>query len=319
MKLKLDLPIQSSFKKLKLSDAIYLIGSCFSDEIGKELILNKFRVLSNPFGTIFNPSSIFKILSGNIDPTNSVENNGVYYHWDAHSKVSSLDFQRIQKTIQEKITASEKFLEKSKWLIITFGTAWIYKQKSSKNIVANCHKVDTSEFYKELLDVKFIVDAFRDFKMHIIKTNPHINIILTVSPVRHTRDGLVENNRSKARLIEAVHDIVERFENVDYFPAYETMIDELRDYRFYATDLVHPSDQAVDYLWSRLAETYFSSETLSFIKEWQPIKTALNHKPFQPKSKAHQKFLKETLVKLEKLNEKIDLSVEIEEIKSQII
>ncbi|MEM0938289.1 MAG: GSCFA domain-containing protein [Bacteroidota bacterium] len=319
MKLKLDFPIQPSFKKLKLPDAIYLIGSCFSSEIGKKLLSNKFQVLSNPLGTIFNPSSIFKILSGNIDPTNSVEKNGIHYHWDAHSKISSLDFQHLQQTIQEKIATSEKFLQKSKWLIITFGTAWTYKQRSSKNIVANCHKVDTSEFYKELLDVKLIVDAFRDFKMHIIKINPYINIILTVSPVRHTRDGLVENNRSKARLIEAVHDIVERFENVDYFPAYELMIDELRDYRFYATDLVHPSDQAVDYLWTRLAETYFSDETLSFIKEWQQIETALNHKPFQLKSKAHQKFLAETLAKLEKLNEKVDLSVEMEEIKSQII
>ncbi len=155
--------------------------------------------------------------------------------------------------------------------------------------------------------------------MHITKVNPYINIILTVSPVRHIKDGLVENNRSKARLIEAVHDMVERFENVDYFPAYELMVDDLRDYRFYASDMIHPNEQSVDYVWSRFMQTYFSNETLSFIKEWQKLKTSINHVPLQPKSKAHQRFLGETLESLSKLNEKVDLSDEIQSIESQIL
>ncbi len=318
MKLKLDFTIQSSFKKIELEDSIYLIGSCFSDEISKKLSSNKFQVLANPLGTIFNPISTFKIVSGSINPNDLVESEGVYFHWDAHRKISGLSKKEAADIISSKVEESNQFLSKSKWLIVTLGTAWAYRLRSTKEIVANCHKIDDDKFHKELLDVKTIVGAFREFKMKMTKINPYINIILTVSPVRHIKDGLIENNRSKARLIEAVHDTVERFENVDYFPSYELMMDDLRDYRFYHSDLIHPNQQSIDYIWDRFTEIYFSNDALVFKEEWKKVEAALAHQPFQPKSQSHQNFLRETLESLSKLNEKVDLSKEIQKIKSQL-
>lgn len=318
MKLQLDFPVRTSFKKISLDDQIYLMGSCFSDEIGSRMSSSKFNVISNPFGTVYNPHSIFKLLSGKIEHENTIESEGIHYHWDAHGKISSLTQAGLKKITKQRLYESYEFVQKSKWLIITFGTAWVYRYRKTGEIVANCHKVPNNEFYKELLSIEEIAAAFRNFKMEITSTNPYINIVLTVSPVRHIRDGLVENNRSKARLLESVHDMVDRFENVDYFPSYEIMYDELRDYRFYNADLVHPNTQAINYIWKKFGESYFEEDTISLIKRWDKLKTALNHQPFQPLSKSHQNFLKSTLTELESLNKRMDLTQEIKLVKSQI-
>jgi len=319
MKLQLDFPIRPSFKKISLEDSIYLIGSCFSDEIGLKMNSAKFNSISNPFGTVFNPHSIFKILSGKIDHNDTIVNDGIHYHWDAHGEISSLTQENLQKLTKQKIYESYQFIQKAKWLFITFGTAWVYRYRKTGEIVANCHKVPNNEFFKELLTIEDIADSFRSFKKDLTSTNPYINIVLTVSPVRHVSDGIVENNRSKARLLESVHDMVDRFENVAYFPAYEIMNDELRDHRFYNEDLIHPTQQAVDYVWDKFTDAYFDDEALAYLKKWKKIKDALNHRPFQPKSTAHQKFLKATLKELESLNKRVDLSTEIKLVKSQLI
>ena len=319
MKLQLDFPIRPSFKKISLEDSIYLIGSCFSDEIGLKMNDAKFNSISNPFGTVFNPHSIFKILSGKIDHNDTIANDGVHYHWDAHGEISALKKENLEKLTKQKIYESYQFIQKAKWLFITFGTAWVYRYRKTGEIVANCHKIPNNEFFKELLTIEDIADSFRSFKKDLTSTNPYINIVLTVSPVRHINDGIVENNRSKARLLESVHDMVDRFENVAYFPAYEIMNDELRDHRFYKEDLIHPTQQAVDYVWSKFTEAYFDDEAAAYLKKWNKVRDALNHRPFQPHSNAHQKFLKATLKELESLNKRVNLSNEIKLVKSQLI
>ena len=319
MKLQLDFPIRPSFKKINLEDSVYLIGSCFSDEIGDKMQSAKFNSISNPFGTVYNPHSIFKILSGKIDHNDTVESDGVNYHWDAHGEISAIKLDDLKKLTKQKVYESYQFVQKAQWLVITFGTAWVYRNRKSGEIVANCHKVPDNEFYKELLTIEEIADSFRSFKRDLTSTNPYINIVFTVSPVRHTKDGIVENNRSKARLIESIHDMVDRFENVAYFPAYEIMYDELRDYRYYKRDLVHPSPMAVDYIWDKFCETYFDDETRTYLGRWNKIQDSLNHRPFQPKSKSHQAFLKATLKNLESLSKKVDVKEEIKVIKSQIL
>ncbi|MEM6643397.1 MAG: GSCFA domain-containing protein [Bacteroidota bacterium] len=319
MKLQLDFPIRPSFKKINLEDPVYFIGSCFSNEIGQKMSNSKFKVINNPFGTIFNPHSIFKILSGKIDHNDTVESDGVYYHWDAHGEVSALKMDELKTLTKRKTYESYEFVQKAKWLIITFGTAWVYRYRKSGEIVANCHKVPNNEFYKELLTIEEIADAFRSFKRDLTSTNPYINIVLTVSPVRHIKEGILENNRSKSRLIESVHDMVDRFENVAYFPAYEIMNDELRDYRWYNADLVHPSAQAINYIWEKFGESYFDDETRSYLSRWNAIQDSLNHRPFQPRTKSHQAFLKATLKNLESLNKKVDVNEEIKWVRSQLI
>ena len=316
---KLDFPLKPNRQKINLKDSVYLIGSCFSDEIGALFTSNKFKNLSNPFGTIYNPCAIFKIVRGEIDTHNLIKSHEIYYHWDAHGELAALQESDLIQEVEKRLNVSMDFLKECKWLIITLGTAWAYRYKETNQIVANCHKVPHSKFNKELLSIDRITDSFKSTKAFLRKLNPTVNIILTVSPVRHLRDGLVENNRSKARLIEAVHQIVEQDDNTSYFPSYEIVIDELRDYRFYSEDLVHPSKQAVDYIWSKFSDRFFDHETTEFLNEWRKVVSALNHTPFMPESKEHQGFLKTMLNKLEKLNQKMDLSVEMKAVKEQLL
>ncbi|MEO9999765.1 MAG: GSCFA domain-containing protein [Ekhidna sp.] len=301
-----------------MHDKILLMGSCFSDEIGSLLAENKFNCLSNPFGTIYNPYSIFKLISDQASSGDVIESQGVYYHWDAHGAISGLTEQGTKELFKHKTKETQQFIRDAKWLIITLGTAHVY-ELSDGRIVANCHKIDASKFHKRLLRQDEIVHQFKELHSHLTKTVTDIRVLFTISPVRHIRDGLVENNQSKAILIDAVRLLVDQYENVDYFPSYEILIDELRDYRFFSEDMVHPSRKAIHYIWQKFVDTYFKNETIAFLSDWQKIKTALQHKPFQPESDAHQQFLKATLRKLEKMNEKVDVTVEIELLKNQIL
>jgi len=315
---KLNFTIPDSKKKISHDDKIYLTGSCFSDEIGSKFKHYKFDVLSNPFGTIYNPVSILKTIDGNIHIENLVENQDVTYHWDTHGSIAGINKSQTIDKLEATLDESQTFLKATNWLIITFGTAWVYELKKSGKIVANCHKVPSSEFDKRLLSQNEIVNAFSKTIEHlnIIKTN--LKIVLTLSPVRHIRDGLVENNQSKAILLSSIHDIKDRYDQVEYFPSYEIVIDELRDYRFYSEDMVHPSNQAIDYIWKAFGATYFDQETLALLSNLEKVKKSLHHSPFNQKSVTHQKFLVSTLEKLEELNEKVDLTVEIQTIKSQL-
>ena len=315
----LPVSIPPSQSQINLSDEIVLLGSCFADSIGDKLIENKFQSNSNPFGTIYQPLAVFKILSGAIDPNSIVENQGVWYPWDTHGQVSSLQEQELKSIVNEKQHSLQQNLKTVNWLIITFGSAFAYRLKSSSQLVANCHKVPASEFKKELLSVETICGAFEKTYQHLQAINPELKIILTVSPVRHIKDGGVENNRSKARLLEATHSIVEKSDACGYFPAYEIMMDELRDYRFYAEDRVHPSQEAIDYIWDKFSETYFDDSTKTFLQKWKGIQSAIEHRPFHPESKQHQAFLQKTIRELRSMENTVDVSAELSLVESQLI
>ncbi|MFY0606909.1 MAG: GSCFA domain-containing protein [Cyclobacteriaceae bacterium] len=318
----LPFQIPKSSSKIGLSDSIFSMGSCFAENMSHLLLENKFKALANPFGTIYNPHSIFKVirtvLSSDFNADAIIENSGVYYHWDAHSEVSETNLSRLKSRLLETSKTARAQLLASHWLIITLGTAKVYSLRSSNEIVANCHKIPQKQFDSRLMTEMEIVESFESTHHLIKKHNPNINIILTVSPVRHIRDGLVENNMSKGVLLNAVNRITSAHSNIHYFPAYELMIDVLRDYRFYKRDMIHPSDHAVEYIWDRFCETYLDEQSISFLGKWDKIKRALNHKAFHPKSEAHQRFLKEIKSQLVSLTSQIDIEKELAIIEKQL-
>lgn len=317
MMFKLRFPIPPSDRTINLKDPILLSGSCFSDSIGDHLSRSKFNVLANPFGTLYNPISLFHTLEKGLDQDGTVEHEGVWYHWQAHGAISALSHAELLNTCSTTNAQSQTMLKQAKWLVLTLGTSHVYEHPSA-GVVANCHRIPQSTFTKRLLKVDEIIEGFTSLHSMLTKVNPSANIILTVSPVRHIRDGLIENNRSKSILIQAVHQLVDAFENVQYFPSYEILIDELRDYRFYAEDYVHPSKQAIDYIWEQFSRCYLDADTQAFIESWNKIRQALNHRPFHPQSPAHQQFIKETLNKLKRLSNQADFSKEIEQLREQL-
>ena len=313
---KLNFDFPPSNTKINLHDKVYLAGSCFSDEMGTKFQQHKFQSCQNPFGTLFNPLSIFNSIAGKLDVTNTIESQGVFYHWDCHSKISGLEENELKNEVAKTMTTSTEFLESAQALILTFGTAFVYTYKPTGSVVGNCHKVPADQFEKRLLSKQEITNAFDEVYAGL---DTNLNIVLTVSPVRHIRDGLIENNLSKAVLLESVHELVKNYSNVEYFPSYEIMNDELRDYRFFARDMIHPSDQAIDYIWNSFSKTYFDNETSNFIEKWSKIQLALNHNGHQPNSMKHQHFIQTTISQLEKLKDQVDVSNEIASLKTQLI
>ncbi|MEO9476315.1 MAG: GSCFA domain-containing protein [Cyclobacteriaceae bacterium] len=314
--LKFDIPKSKSLINLK--DKVVSIGSCFSDNIGQKLADNKFQVLSNPLGTIFNPYSIFNVLKNELNTHGVVENQGVFFHYDAHGEISALTKDDLTELIDQRTETLQNSLKDANWLIITFGTGFVYSHKSTDAIVANCHKVPQSEFDKRLLQPGEIVEHYHACMKKLRSVNPGLRVLLTISPVRHTKDGLHENNVSKGILHHATAEILKQDKRALYFPSYEIQMDELRDYRFYSKDLIHPSQEAIDYIWSRFCETYMNPETLAFLKDWNKIKISLQHRPFQPQSSNHQDFLRKLKRDIENLKDRIDVSEELAEIKKQL-
>ena len=201
--------------------------------------------------------------------------------------------------------STNKSLINSTHIIITLGTSWVYRLKESGLAVANCHKVPKHKFRKELLSIAEIIESLAVIISLIKEINPTTNFIFTVSPVRHIKDGFIENQQSKAHLISALHQIIKFHENSFYFPSYEIMMDELRDYRFYKEDMIHPNNIAVNYIWEKLSKKWFSDETLQTTEQIQKIQKNLDHKPFNSESLLHEKFIKSTEQKIKKLQEKL--------------
>ncbi len=282
-----------------------MIGSCFYEQIGKKLSNHKFSVLDNHNGILFNPISITKSISSHIENKQYCEadlfyQNECWNSWEHHSRFSKPDVEECLKGINTSQTNANLFLQKADWLLITLGSAFVYELEN-KEVAANCHKVPTDKFIKRLLPVE---EVFNSLQQMIEKTqafNPGLNIIFTISPVRHLRDGFVENNRSKATLIQAVHELVEKNSNCFYFPAYELVIDDLRDYRFFAEDMVHPNYAATNYVWEKFIATCIDEPSQQLMKEIAVIVAAKNHKPFNPTSEQHKKFLQSNLEKVKKL------------------
>ena len=304
----------SEFKnKIKHTDSLMLMGSCFTEQIGNRLLAHKFDVLQNPNGILFNPVSISHAIETYIVNKNFTEddlffNNELYGSWLHHTQFSGIDKNEVLKEINVSQTKAHAFLKKADWLVLTLGSAFIYgkvgaKEISYTNVVANCHKVASDKFNRRLLNSNEVSQILKEISNKLSEFNPLLKIIFTISPVRHLREGFVENNRSKAALIEAVHTLTSE-ENILYFPSYELVIDDLRDYRFFAEDLVHPNYAATKYIWEKFVPSCIDKASRDIIDEVNEINSAYSHKPFNKKSKAHQLFLSKYLSKTKELQSK---------------
>lgn len=309
-------------KKIDFKDQVLTIGSCFSETIGEYLLQNKFDVLNNQFGTVYNPISIFRILRNTVknefSSDGQVQNGEVYRHFDFHSDLSALSGNELDLMITDRIQNAHQFLKRSKWLIITFGTAYIYNLKSSGQTVANCHKVPQQQFNKESLSTEQILSDFDELYNCLRAFNSGLNLIVAVSPVRHTKDGLENNSYSKSILRVTCEELKKSYENIHYFPSYEIMMDDLRDYRFYSEDLIHPSQMAKDYIWEVFIKAFLTEADQSILKKWKSVQRALEHRPRFKETNSHKEFLQRTLDKLYLLNGSIDLKSEIEELSLQL-
>lgn len=316
-------PVHFPFE-ITQKDKFLNIGSCFSDKFGNYLVDNKLDCFSNPYGVIFNPVSIFRLLNSSISEVPVMnryltENNGQWYHFDYHSKLSDKSSSGLARQLEDLHEKVRNYLRKTDYLVITLGTAFVYRLKNNQHVVANCHKKPSDLFDRELLTQKEIGIRFRQFYENLKLFNPRIKIIFTVSPVRHIKDTLQGNNLSKSLLRLACHYFCQDFKDVHYFPAYEILMDDLRDYRYYEEDMIHVNETGQKYVIEHFKNSAFSEDLQQFIDQWQQVKSQLNHKPFQPESEAHQKFLKTLLNKLENLSSTVDVGKEKELVKAQLI
>ncbi len=317
-----ELHVDPSPWKITLDDAILSMGSCFAVHIGEQLSLNKFDALTNPFGTIFNPLSLFKLieicLKGEEVPQWSyLQNQGIYRNYLFHSDISALKKDDLVDQIIDKKMEALDYLRKSRVILLTFGTAVYYKLKSTGEVVANCHKVPQKEFEKGMARPDEIEKAFEGLYHQIKSVNPNITFLLSVSPVRHLKDTLEVNSVSKAILRMAVGDLRNKLPGVDYFPSYELMMDDLRDYRFYKEDMLHPNDQAIDYIWKKFVDSYLDDTAKEFVSEWTKISKAMNHRPFYPHSDEHRNFILKTIKSIEQLK-RPNLQAEIDQLKVRL-
>lgn len=299
------------------------MGSCFANAIGSRLQQFKFSSLTNPFGTTYNPVSIHRqlnwALTNEAPQEKTYTSNGeVFLNYHLHSQFSSLEKTELQSLVTKAIEHSNSFLKSTTCILITYGTSWVFELKSEKEIVANCHKQSPALFEKRLLTQSEIEKSFADTYNQIQKLKRSVKIILTVSPVRHIKDTLPLNMVSKSGLLTACHAITQQFSGVEYFPAYEIMMDDLRDYRFYKQDRIHPTEEAEDYIWQKFCQSHFNKTALHFIETWKEIQAALAHKPFHPHSAKHQQFLKDLLKRLEKMKTSIDTTKEMDQVLQQI-
>jgi lysophospholipase L1-like esterase len=288
------------------------VGSCFSENISQKLNYYKFKKFSNPFGILFNPVAIEKLITNAINEKQYSENdifklNERWHCFDAHSDLSSSDKNELLENLNTAVKLTNKELTEASHIIITLGTSWVYRFIKTDAIVGNCHKVPQKKFLKELLSVEEIFASLDNIVTLIKSVNATVNIIFTVSPVRHLKDGFVENSQSKAHLLAAIHQIVNPKNQVFYFPSYEIMLDDLRDYRFYNSDMVHPNETAVNYIWELFKHVWISENTTSVMKEVEIIQKGLAHKAFNPESKQHQQFLEDLHLKISTLKEQFNI------------
>lgn len=284
------------------------IGSCFADTMGAKFDYFRFRNTVNPFGVIFNPVSIEKIAERIVNRRLFTEkdifcHNDLWHCYEVHSELSHPDKETFLKSLNAVLESTNSQITESTHILITYGTSWIYRNLDSNEIVANCHKVPQKEFIKEILSVETIGQSIQNTIALIQKINPGCQFIFTISPVRHIKDGFAENQRSKAHLITALHHVIANLPSANYFPSYEIMMDELRDYRFYADDMLHPSQSAIDYIWERFSEKYVSNACFIAMQEVDSIQKGLAHRPFNPDTASHKKFLEGINQKIIKLQE----------------
>ncbi len=319
-----ELILPPSHHKIGINDHIFSIGSCFAQVIGNKLRTNKFNTYVNPFGVIYNPASIFRLLHNAINCTEPsdntyVVNQGVCYNYMFHSDFSSDNLDDLKAQVMQSILSAGEYLKKVKWLFITLGTSFCYEKKDDGQLVTNCHKLPADTFNKRMLTVDEIDRRFDQLYYALQASNPDLRYIFTVSPVRHTKNTLERDSVSKATLRLACEHIKNKYpEQVEYFPSYEIMMDDLRDYRFYDADMIHPNETAQEYIWQKFSETYFAEKTQQFLKKWDKLQKALHHKPFHPDSAAHQKFIQKIIAQLKGLNGTVNVEKEIKFLRKQL-
>ena len=301
LKLKLTLDAKPASHKINYGERLLLMGSCFTENIGLKLQAHLFETLENSHGILFNPVSVQNALMDIIANKKYTELdlfllNDVWNSWHHHSRFSGVTQTEALDKMNGAIQEAHSYLKSAHHLVITLGSAWLYTLNENVPnhmgmVVANNHKAPANWFTRKLLQPQELLSNLQSLVAALQSFNPNLHIVFTISPVRHLREGLVENNRSKAVLIQAVHDLVSMEKNIEYFPAYESVIDDLRDYRFYSEDLVHPNYAATQYVWEKLVDTYMSAETQSIMKQVAELQLAFNHKPFFSGSTEHQKFL----------------------------
>lgn len=298
------IPISKNNNPIDYNSKIMSIGSCFAENMAQKFEYFKFQNTVNPFGIIFNPVSIEKLISRVVNKDLFTEND-IFFHneswhcYEVHSELSSPDKEGFLKKLNQILEVNHIQIPNLSHFIITYGTSWVYRNKTSNQIVANCHKVPQNQFEKEILFVEIIEKSIQKTINLIRKINPNCNFIFTVSPVRHIKDGFVENQRSKAHLISAIHN--SQLITQNYFPSYEILMDELRDYRFYADDLLHPSQVAIDYIWEIFKETTIAPASFPTMDEVANIQKSLMHRTFNPDSKSHLEFLSKLQNKIDNL------------------
>jgi hypothetical protein len=307
MEFRTKIPIPKSINPIDYNSKIVSLGSCFAENMAEKLDYFKFQNACNPFGIIFNPVSIEKMIYRIVNQFFYTEKD-IFFHnerwhcYEVHSDWSNPDKEVFLENLNTVLRTSLIQLFQASHIIITYGTSWVYRNLESNAVVANCHKVPQKEFSKEILSIVTIEKSMQNTLDFIQKINPGVNFIFTVSPVRHLKDGVVENQLSKAHLITAIHQMInDKPQTINYFPSYEIMMDELRDYRFYAEDMMHPNQVAINYIWERFSETVISEESHSIIKEVETIQKGLQHRPFNPSSESHQQFLSKLQDKITKL------------------
>ncbi len=316
MNFRTEIKLQKERDQVDYNAQLFLIGSCFSENIYKKLDHFKFDVFHNPFGILFHPKAIEKLIL-NIYHKNKYSLKDIFqlnerWHcFDAHSNLSSSNKEELVNRLNLAIDSSYQKLSKASHVFITLGTAWIYRHNESRDIVGNCHKVPQNKFSKEILSVDEIVSSLDNIVNHLNKFKPNINIIFTVSPVRHIKDGFSENARSKAHLLAAIHAVVSSNlpkRNNFYFPAYEIMLDDLRDYRFYKSDMLHPNTTAIDYIWNQFHHVWINEHATSIMKEVDAVQKGLAHKPFNIQTEQHQQFLANLKTKIQTLKTQHNIS-----------
>ena len=327
MQFQLPIQIKAPEKQINYRDKILLTGSCFTEHIGNSLSDLKFTVLQNPNGILFDPRSVCSSLLSYIENKKYVKEdlfllNEVWNSWEHHSRFSNINADECLRIINESHQQAHNFLKDADWLIITLGSSFSYRLTDeatpgglqNNHCVANCHRAPSQWFNKHLLSIDETISMLDDAYHRLKQFNPKLKIIFTISPVRHIRDGVIENNRSKARLIESVHHMVNKFPGLYYFPAYELVIDVLRDYRFYDVDMAHPNYPATEFVMEKFNETFIDEQSLQLMEEIKKIVIARKHKAFQPETNAHKAFLKTHLEKTKELQSKfsfLDLTDEI--------
>tara|TARA_R110000787_G_scaffold96415_5_gene199795 strand:- start:12261 stop:13217 length:957 start_codon:yes stop_codon:yes gene_type:complete len=313
MKLQTKIPIISNEPKIDYDSKIVLLGSCFVENIGDKLNYVKFQTLQNPFGILFHPIAIENIIERALQNNSFTEEdvffkNDRWYCFEMHSSINATNKKYFLDLINIKLAELKAYLLNSTHVVLTFGTAWVYRFIKTKKLVANCFKIPQKEFKKKLLSVSDISSSLSNIISLIKENNPKASIITTVSPVRHLKDGFVENNLSKAHLITAIHQVLSKDSNSKthfYFPSYEMMMDELREYRFYKEDMIHPNNIAVTIIWEAFNQAWISSKTEPFQKVILAIQTGLKHKPFNPDSEEHLLFVKDLKSKINLIKKEI--------------